>query len=290
MIKTILVPATGNLTDATTYPLAFAIARLSAAHVDALHVAADPVEVVVNLASDGAGASGVLSERLIADMKADIDARQRAAQRNFAEACARDKLAIAETPTVTDGPSAQWHSEVGQEPLWMVNYGMTADVIVVSRGKQGQEAEARATLEAVLLETGRPVLVPATAPRSPTSPDRIAIAWKPTPQASRAVACALPLLKRAKTVTVLSVEEDPRRGEDTGRLAGYLAWHGIRPVIKRLGIGVNGGPETLLSAACETADLLVMGGYGHARLREWVFGGFTQRVLEDAPIPVFLAH
>lgn len=290
MIKTILVPATGNFTDATTYPLAFAIARLLAAHVDALHVAADPVELVVNLASDGAGASGVLSERLIADMKAHIDARQRAAQRNFAEACARDKLAIAEAPAVTDGPSAQWHSEVGQEPLWMVNYGMTADVIVVSRGKQGEEAEARATLEAVLLETGRPVLVPGTAARSPTSPDRIAIAWKPTPQASRAIAGALPLLERAKTVTVLSVDEDPRRGEETGRLADYLAWHGIRPVIKRLGIGANGGPETLLSAACETADLLVMGGYGHARLREWVFGGFTQRVLEDAPIPVLLAH
>jgi len=290
MIKTILVPATGSDTDPATYPDAFAVARIFGAHVDALHVAADPLEVAVTVSGDGGGASGMLLERLIDDMKAEIDQRERDAHRIFVDACGGEGIQTAVSATDVGGASAQWHVEVGQEPRWVVAYGITADLIVAARGKPGAEADARSTLESALLETGRPLLIPGTSRRFSAGAERVAIAWKPTPQAARAVAAALPFLVRAKTVTVLTVDEDESRRNDADRLLNYLAWHGLKPAVKRLTADTRGGPDALLAAAGGGCDLLVMGGYGHARLREWVFGGFTQRLLADAPIPVLIAH
>ncbi len=120
--------------------------------------------------------------------------------------------------------------------------------------------------------------------------ERIAIAWKPTPQAARAVAAAMPLLVQASEITVISVEEEAAARDDAGRLARSLAWHGLAATTLPLKPSAEGAAATLLAGARDRADLLVMGGYGHSRLREWVFGGFTQHVLADAPIPVLLAH
>ena len=78
--------------------------------------------------------------------------------------------------------------------------------------------------------------------------------------------------------------------ESADRLVRNLDWHGLRASRQILHSGDRSAPEILLAAAQERASLLVMGGYGHSRLREWVFGGFTQRVLEDAALPVLLAH
>jgi nucleotide-binding universal stress UspA family protein len=288
MIKTILVPATGDAFDAPTYTAAFAAARLFAAHVDALHVAADPLEVAVNAAVDG-GAGGMLLESMIADMKVQIDDLERGARRIFDDTCAGEGVPIVGAPAETEGASASWHKEVGQESRWIVNRGMTADLIVAARGKSGADAGSRSTLEAALLETGRPLLIPGTS-RAPVATDRIAIAWKPTVEAARAVAAALPFLVRAKAVGILIVEEDAARRNDADPLVEYLTWHGVRASVRRLASGAHRGPATLLTAADDGYGLLVMGGYGHARLREWIFGGFTARVLEDAPIPVLLAH
>lgn len=176
----------------------------------------------------------------------------------------------------------------------MTTYGVAADLIVAPR-PSGEEVGASATLEAVLLESGRPILIPAAA-AMPANFARIAIAWKPTPQAARAVAAAMPFLVRAKEVVVVSVAEAAGEGEPPGerddaeRLVQSLAWHGIAATTLRLDPGPEGAAATLLGTAGQRADLLVIGGYGHSRLREWVFGGFTQRVLADAPLPVLIAH
>lgn len=289
MIKSILVPATGGDADVATYPQAFAVARAFAAHVDALHVAADPLEVAVNLSADGGGASGMLLERMIDDMKAEIDQRERDAHRIFVEACRGEGIKI-ESAKDVGGASAQWHVEVGQEARWISTYGMTADLTVASRGKRGADADARSTLEAALLESGRPVLIPGSSRHFSAEAERAAIAWKPTAQAARAVAAALPLLSRARSVGILIVEEEAAGRDEADRLVDYLNWHGIKPSVRRVAAGAQRGAAALLAAADEGYGLLVMGGYGHARLREWVFGGFTQRILEDAPMSVLIAH
>jgi nucleotide-binding universal stress UspA family protein len=289
MIKTILVPANGNDTDAACFVAALPIARSFGAHIDALHARIDPVEVAVTMSTEGAG--GMLLEGIIADLNRDADKGEAQARSSFIEFCTRESLLLIAAPTGPDAkPSAQFHVATGQQPRLMAAYGMTADLVVAPRGTPDNNAVARSTLEALLLETGRPLLIPSGSTVSPTIAERVAVAWKPTPQAIRAVAYAMPFLVRAKEVAVMTVEEEEGRRDDTDRLVAYFAWHGIKAVAERLSPGPRSAAETMLAAASNAAGLLVMGGYGHTRLREWVFGGFTQRVLGDAPLPVLMAH
>lgn len=292
MIKTILVPATGNPSDSTTLAAALTVARGFAAHIDALHVRLDPVEVAVSsTAGDGSGGAGVMIADLVDQLEQDAAQREAVARDLFAKFCAGEGIAVAAAPAEVagSGPSAAFHVEIGQEPRWLASYGMTADLIVACRGTPGDDAMARTTLEALLLETGRPLLIPGRAALAPGFAERIAIAWKPTAQAARAVGCALPLLIAAKEVAVLTIEEEEGRRDALDPLIRHLGWHGVAATARRVPPGADGAAETLLAAASE-AGLLVMGGYGHARLREWVFGGFTQQILVDAPMAVLMAH
>jgi nucleotide-binding universal stress UspA family protein len=290
MIKTILASA-GSAGDAATLAAALAIARPFGAHLDVLHVRLDATSVALAMATDVG--SGALTAGLIERLEADAQQREAEAKETFSRFCQGAGLAVATTPSAAAAPSAEWHVETGEEANWMTRYGMTADLIVASRAS-GEEAAARTILEAVLLETGRPLLIPAAAPVT-ASIERIAIAWKPTREAARAVALAMPFLARAKEILVLTVaEEPPEEGgvvpDDAAPLVRNLAWHGLAARAERLRPGEEGAAATLLAAASERADLLVMGGYGHGRLREWVFGGFTQQVLVAAPLPVLLSH
>lgn len=288
MIKTILVPATGNETDAASFATALQIVRAFDAHIDVLHVRLDPVEVAVALAAEPGG--GVLVEGVIEQLERDVAQRESAARRRFDDFCAGEKLALLDAPPspANASASAQWHVETGEDAHWIVKYGMAADLIVAGRaGDSG--VTARSVLEAALLETGRPLLIPGRAGTAALVGGTVAIGWKPTPQAARAVAAALPLLARAKEVVVMTVDEESGSA-DADRLVRNLAWHGVQASAERLSPDGREAPEILVAAAAERSGLLVMGGYGHSRVREWVFGGFTRQVLEAAPLPVLLAH
>jgi nucleotide-binding universal stress UspA family protein len=288
MIKTILVAATGNDSDVATFAAALAIARPFAAHLDMLHVRLDPVAIAVAMTTDAGG--GALAAGLIKQLETDSKARERKAHEIFTRFCGDAGLAAigAPTPASLVAPSAQWHVETGEEPRWMATYGVAADLIVAPRAT-GDDGVARATLEAVLLESGRPILIPAVA-TMPAKFERIAIAWKPTPQAARAVVAAMPFLAQAKEIVVVTVEEAAEGQDDADRLVRSLGWHGFATTALRLTPGPEGAAVTLLSGVGNRADLLVMGGYGHSRLREWAFGGFTEHVLAGAPLAVLITH
>lgn len=287
MIKTILVPATGAETDIVTFGAALQIAQLFGAHIDALHVQIDPVATLVTMTTEGSG--GAVIGGLVEQLEQDVREREAKARRMFTEFCGRERLSITAAPAeASTHPSAQWHVETGEEPRWMTNYGLAADLIVASRGTT-DDATPRSTLEAVLVKTGRPLLIPNTgAPLGMT--DRIAIAWKPTPQTARAVAAAMPFLARAKEIVVMTVQEEEDGSDDADRLVRNLEWHGLKAVAQSLSPDGRGAAETLVAAAAEKVGLLVMGGYGHSQLREWVFGGFTQQLLVSAPVPVLMVH
>jgi len=287
MIKTILVPATGSDADAAVFASAHAVARAFAAHLDFLHVRPDATAVAVAMASESAGAMiGGIIERI----EQESEQRETRAKQMFEGFCRGAGLPLAETPTGTAAPSAQWHREVGAEPDWIADYGRAADLAVIGRPADGEGAPIE-TLEAALLQTGRPLLIPPAAGFA-ALPDKVAIAWKSTREAARTVGAAMPFLMAAKTVEILTVEEAepaPPSAADE-RLLTSLAWHGFRVSGRRLRPGAGGAVATLLAAAGEQPALLVMGGYGHSRLREWIFGGFTETVLRAAPMPVLMAH
>jgi len=286
MIKTILVAASGNPTDAASFAAALAVARPFGAHIDVLHARFDPTGAAVAMASDAG--SGALTAGLIEQLENDARGREAKAKAAFARFCGDAGIADAAAPSAGDKVSAEWHVETGEEPRWMASYGMTADLIVASRTPD-EDPVGRSTIEAVLLESGRPLVIPA-ATAMPAAIERVAIAWKPTPQAARAVALAMPILARAREAVVLTVAERPDEHAAADRLVRGLGWHGLAARAEGLQPGTQGAVATLLAVAKDRADLLVMGGYGHTRLREWVFGGFTQQVLDAAPLPVLIAH
>jgi nucleotide-binding universal stress UspA family protein len=240
------------------------------------------------MTTEGGGAAVIGG--LVEQLEQDVREREAKAQRIFMEFCGRKRLSIVAAPAEGGtNLSAQWHVETGEEPRWMTEYGLAADLIVASRGAP-DNATARSTLEAVLVESGRPLLMPSSGTPSIEMANRIAIAWKPTPQAARAVAAAMPFLARAREIVVMTVQEEEGRRDDSDRLVRNLEWHGLKAVAQRLTPDGCGAAETLLAAATGKVGLLVMGGYGHSRLREWVFGGFTQQLLVNAPVPVLMVH
>jgi nucleotide-binding universal stress UspA family protein len=287
MIKTILVPATGSDRDNAVFASALAIARTFAAHLEFLHVRPDATATAVAMASDGGGATmlGGLVDRL----EEEASRREEKARQSLQAFCAREGLALLDAPSDIAGPSAQWFREIGAEPDWVAEYGRAVDLLVIGRpGKD--EGVLLDTIEEALIASGRPLLIPPAVPLT-AMPETVAIAWKPTPHAARALTAALPFLSMAKQIVVLTVDEDQRKPEEEAeRLTTGLRWRGIPVSVRHLRAEGQSGPETLLSAATEHAALLVMGAYGHSRLREWIFGGFTLHVLRDAAVPVLMAH
>jgi nucleotide-binding universal stress UspA family protein len=288
MMRSLLVPATGTQADLTALTTALKIARDFSAHIDVLHVRLDAVDVAVKTTS---GQGGPLVEHLIQQLEQDAHERETRARRTFEDFCTRENVRLVDAPGCEPAvsPSAQWHVETGDEPDMVVSHGMLADLVICARSPDNHFT-TRLILERALLNTGRPLLIPSAVG---TPPDfgggTVAIAWKPTPEAARAVTAAMPLLALAKDVVVMTVDEEDSLWQMDG-LVRNLAWHGLRASTESLALKGRDPAKTLLDAAEKKASLLVMGGYGHSRIREWVFGGFTRQILADAPLPVFMAH
>lgn len=148
--------------------------------------------------------------------------------------------------------------------------------------------------EYVLLNCARPVLVVPLAAIKDELGKRITVAWNGSNEAVRAITSAIPMLQRAEQVNVVVFNADREgnlHGEDPGADIGlYLARHGIRIDVT----AVDGSPDVgaaLLSKASDSgSDLIVMGAYGHSRMREFLLGGVTRTALRSAPIPLWMAH
>ena len=283
----ILLPATGTDADAPVFATAIAAARPFGSHLAFLHIRPDVHHDLAAVAAGdvaiGGGLDAVLVERETA-----ADRMEHAAEDAWRAFCVAEGIRLAETPA-EPGVTAEWLSEVGSEAAWLVAHGRAADLIVMGRVREG--GVALELLEAALLDTGRPVLI---APDNLTSPltDCVTIAWKDTREAAVGVGAALPFIRRARRVVILTVEEpaDARAGS-AARLARSLRWCTAAVTVQRLSRNGRTPVAALLQAATAAGStLLVMGGYGHARLREAMFGGFTRAILEHAPLPVLLAH
>jgi len=288
MFKTILVPATGSDADAAVFTSALAVGRLFAAHLDFLHVRVDPATMAVALTPDGAGVAMVGG--LVQSLDEEADRREARARQLFEQFCTREALTIVDTPPGPSGPSAQWTRQIGAEPYWVAEHGRAADLMVIGRPADG-DGVVPETIEAAVLDSGRPVLIPTSAPMTAV-PETIVIAWKATREAAHAVTAALPFLPHTKKIEILTIaEEEDISTKEGGQLMANLRWRGIEVLASRLKPDGRSAADTMLSAAADHQALLVMGGYGHSRLRQWVFGGFTHHVLQTAaPVPVLIAH
>jgi nucleotide-binding universal stress UspA family protein len=212
------------------------------------------------------------------------------------------RLAVAERLAATFGTAAEragivaeWRIGDGDATELATLNARYVDLTVLGQVDPDDPNPAAPVPAAVLLGSGRPILAVPYVGGSGTMGRRVLVAWNATREAARAVNDALPLLQDAEMVTVLSINpERGIRGEGdlpAADIALHLARHGIKAEASYLVSEDVGVGAALLSRAADLgSDLMVMGGYGHSRLREIVLGGATRSVLREMTLPVLLSH
>jgi nucleotide-binding universal stress UspA family protein len=192
-----------------------------------------------------------------------------------------------------DGPTTlswTWHSDTPSGHDYVGSYGRVFDIIVLARPGPEWQSPSMVTLESALFESGRPVLIaPPAAPRSVGT--NVLIAWNCSTEQATTTAHAMPLLRLAERVTIVTVEGATVAGPSGEQLAATLRLNGIMAEPITLKPGKKTAGETLLAKADELGcDLIIKGAYTQSRLRQMIFGGTTRHILANAKLPVLMAH
>lgn len=284
-VRKILVPLSGVDTEAAVLGTAMTVAKTFGAQLVGLFVRADPSDALPFL---GDGVSGQVIEQLMQAAKESADKSAAKAREMFANAAAKAGLAIVDKGDAAKMPSARFIDAVGHRDDVVAAHSGLSDIVVFGEGNAG--ASGGSTLEAAMMSAGRPVLIAPKACAIEVG-GNIAIGWDQSPMAAHAVTAAIPFLEMAKSVTILCIGEQTH-SEPGSLLADYLALHGIHAAIHlaELPSGRSVGGALLDQSVKLGADLLVVGGYGHSRLREFIIGGATQHIRSHSTIPVLMAH
>src|SRR5215468_8008519 len=201
------------------------------------------------------------------------------------------KHGVPRSTTTTELPSFGWFENAPAGDAFVGSHGRVFDVIVMSRSSRNTSGLRNRAINAGLFESGRPILL---APPSP--PDQIGtnvlIAWNRSTEQARATALAMPLLQKADRITVLTVAGGTEvSGPSAEQLVRYLRRNRIGAELKKAELdGRSTGATILATAQALGCDLLIKGAYTQSRLRQMIFGGATQHVLDNAMIPVLLAN
>lgn len=287
-IASVLAMIDGGTGSDSAVRTALAVGRAFNAYVEFLHVEIEP-ESIIPVVAEGMPATTMSG--LIEGAREMSAERAKAAQAVTRAAVDGAGLTLGDPDDdpVAGTFSVAWRRVLGSESSEGPRRARLFDLTVMARPSDEALLEGGSPLIDVLFESGRPVLM---AP--PTAPDAVgttvAVAWRDTADAARAVAAANPFLREAGAVTLLTVQERDAETPlpDVGR---YLRRHGVKPTSVALPEGSADTASRLLAAAGEAgADLMVMGAYGHSRLRELILGGVTRDVLKSAEIPVLMVH
>jgi nucleotide-binding universal stress UspA family protein len=290
MIRTILAPVTGNRPDTAGLHTAFVVAKTFQAHVDALCVAPHPE---LRAPIEAASIPAPLARKLVT-LATEEQARTAASARLvFDEFSGKHGADLAQrgNEAVPNRVTAGWREATGPLSEIVPEEARLADLVVLARDAEGEHITG-AAIEAVIFNSGRPLLLAPSGQASVigTAP---AIAWNGSSVAARAVRASLPFLRQSGKAVILFTDiVEPGRAADPQRLAGYLEWHGITASIRQVTAGHRQVSDALIEDASGAGcDLLVMGAYGHSRVRELVLGGVTQDMLRrDTSLPILVAH
>ena len=187
--------------------------------------------------------------------------------------------------------SSAWLENAAEGDYFVGSHGRVFDVIVLGRPGRDPKGPRMTTLEAALFESGRPVLIAPPSPQSQMGTN-VLIAWNCSTEQARVTAFAMPILKRANRVIVLTVEGGAAVPGPTGQqLCRYMQLNEVPA--KPLTVGLDGrltGEVILAHAKALGCDLLIKGAYTQSRLRQMIFGGTTRYILSNAELPVLMAH
>jgi nucleotide-binding universal stress UspA family protein len=276
MYKTLLVPVDERQRSTRSIELAGRLAREFDAHVVGLFVQPAPYIPGVAHLEGGQKLAEDLREKLIREPS-------RRAKAQF-DACVGAAGITA----------AEWRTAEGDRADAVALHARYADLLIINQTDPG-DADASQFASAVLLSLGRPALLVPYAGEFSSVGTNVLVAWNASREAARAVTDALPLLRRAERVVVMAVDAHASpagHGESPGAdIAVFLARHGVKAeAAPTVSSGVDVGNTILSRASDQGADLIVMGAYGHSRVREIVLGGATRTLLQSMTVPVLMSH
>ena len=275
MIKDILVNLTLGRPHDVAGDFAISVATAMDAHLTGAAFAYEPV--IPGTILDGVTAS------IIETCRADNKRAAKNAQAKFDEAARRA------------GISAESHLFETILASAADAFGRMArgyDLSIVGQAQPGKDLPEELIIESVLFGSGRPILIVPYIQSTGLKLDRVMVCWDGSRNAARAIADAMPLLERAGAIDVVTVDSQERRNELVGAdIAQHLARHGLKVDSKPIVAPGMDVASTILSYATDSStDLIVMGGYGHSRLREFVLGGATRGMLGAMTVPTLMAH
>lgn len=277
--KTILVHLDGGKRCAERLELAFGLAETFDAHLVGLFALS-----AARIPSFALAEAGPTIVEVVERRRAET---ARAAEAAFRAATARHGRTAAE-----------WRASDHDAVIATSVSARYADLVVVGQNDPGADESSGVVphfVHDIVLSAGRPVLLVPYAGRFASVGRRVLVAWNAGREAARAVTDALPLLGRASTVQVMAFNPE-QGGADHGDTPGadiglYLARHGVKvSVAQQHAEDVDVGNQILSRAADLDADLIVMGAYGHSRVRELMLGGVTRTLLASMTVPVLMSH
>ncbi|WP_274423921.1 universal stress protein [Chelativorans sp. YIM 93263] len=198
-----------------------------------------------------------------------------------------------------EGIMAEWRefeSVSGDSAVSGIESARAADLVIAQQNDPDADARVAADLEALLFDSGRPVLLlPSTYKGDGAKFRKVVLAWNGTKEAARAAFDALPLMKEAGNIEVLTVDPSDTLQQDASMagsaIAASLARHGLNVSTKAEQSGNLSQGEVIANHLAETgADLLVMGAFGRSRVAEFIFGGVTRTMLQSMTTPTFMAR
>lgn len=276
--KDLLVHLDGTDAARTRGECAIALAAAWNAHLTGLCLMAEPV----------------IPPMLGIAIGADVLERQRA-ETAAAGAAILAQFEAAAAPAGIAIESRFEMAPVDTLPRRFARHARHVDLSIIGQPPANNGVDETMLAEAAFLETGRPaLLIPYIGARE-FPPRRILVAWDGGREAARAIGDALPFLRRADEVSLIVVDPaalSERIGAEPGAdMARHLARHDVKVTVRAVATGGLAVGDVLLGEAADgAADLLVMGGFGHSRLRELVLGGVTRHLIEHMTVPVLLAH
>ena len=283
----ILAPLTGTSRDEIVLATAFAAAKPFNAHVAALFIHPDP-----RLAAPFVGVP--VSPEVVQDIVNASEEIARTAEKRahniLLTAAAKAGAALVEHPQKADAVTCSLRRAQGVYFRAVAQAAELSDVVAFGVIAGPDSVELSEGFVEVLTRSGRPILLSAEAPAGIAR--RIVVGWDGGASAARAISAALPFLRKAENIAIVSVKRTAKQNEmDFADLREFLALHGLSASEQTVEQGARSIGEALLhGAALAGADLLVMGAYSRGHLRESVFGGATSHIRSHATLPIFMAH
>jgi len=276
MIKDLVVNLSVGERPSPASDYAVSVAATFDAHLAGIAFLYDPIVPV--------SGAGYIPAEVIESQERDNQAATKAALDRFA--AATDRAGITAEPLTLSASFAGVGEQFGR-------IARRFDLSIVGQAEPEASAAEEMIAEAALFESGRPVIIVPYIQKAPLKLDRVMLCWDGSRAATRAIADAMPLLDRAGRVEIVIVanehgKQDEIEGADMG---AHLARHGLNVEVKRTVLGDIDVADVILSHAADAgSDFIVMGGYGHSRLREFVLGGVTRSIFRSMTAPVLMSH